>query len=135
MMRCLLALCFVLLACKAEPPAPVEPVWGKQPCAHCMMLLSERRPAAQLLLPDGARQFFDDVGCMAEWLTRGGERPTAAWVRRVDDSDWQDAFSTRYSSGHRTPMDYGFLSADEGLTFPQLQAAVEQKTKSRLEAR
>lgn len=133
MTRALIVLCLVFLACKPETPAPSEPVWGKQPCAHCLMLLSERRPAAQLMLADGTRMFFDDVGCMAEWLARGSERPAAAWVPGPDGVGWQDAFASRYSAGHRTPMDYGFLSADDGMTFPQLQTAVRQKTKSRRE--
>ena len=46
----------------------VEPVWGKQPCAHCAMVLSDRRFGAQLLTVTGDRAYFDDVGCMVLYL-------------------------------------------------------------------
>jgi copper chaperone NosL len=130
MRRVALALCTLfLLACDAGPPRPVEPVWGKQSCAHCTMLVSERQPAAQALLRDGSRKFFDDVGCLAAYLTQPGVVAQAAWVHGPDSDLWVDALTAHYSAGHRTPMDFGYLAASSGITFAELKQQVAAKTK------
>ncbi len=116
---CLLALTF-LWACTRPADQPAEPVWGKQACDHCMMLISERPPAAQLTLPDGTRKFFDDVGCMIAWQALAGAQPAHAWVHAADGAGWLDAHSARYRGGQRTPMDYGYLPGREGISFEEL---------------
>ncbi|MBK7857822.1 MAG: hypothetical protein IPJ65_04185 [Archangiaceae bacterium] len=119
----------LLLACASEV-APVEPVWGKEPCAHCMMLVSERPPAAQLLLEGGQRKFFDDVGCMLSWVEHERARPKAWWVRVGDG--WQGADQARYARAH-TPMDFGFVGASQGVSLDEVGAAVRQKASARSE--
>jgi nitrous oxide reductase accessory protein NosL len=116
-----------LLACRSEPPAPVEPAWGKQSCSLCGAKLEEPRPSAQALLADGSRTYFDDVGCLASWLNSSGEKPAASWVRSTDDKTWVDAMTVRYAAGHRTPQGYGFLSADKGLSFRELRIVAREK--------
>jgi hypothetical protein len=123
-----------LIGCSSEPPGPVDPVWGKQPCSHCMMLVSERAPAAQLLTRSGARRFFDDVGCMAEWLEENPDAATHVWVRRPDGDGWQNVTSARFAGAQRTPMDYGFIPAPAGVDFAAVQAAVRSKARRRAEA-
>jgi copper chaperone NosL len=113
---------------------PVDPVWGKQACEHCLMLVSEPRPAAQAVLVDGTRKFFDDVGCLVMWLQRSGQVPKHAWVRAHDGQGWTDAYAARFSDGHRTPMDYGFLSSLRGRSFEELQAVVRARSQQRAEA-
>jgi copper chaperone NosL len=119
------------LACSEQRARPVEPVWGKQPCDHCMMLVSEKPPAAQLLLGDGARKFFDDVGCMVAWLAQNGGQHLAAWVRAPGRDGWVDARSVRYGAGQRTPMDYGYLPAARGVSFEELTRAIQQRSAQR----
>ncbi|HEX6241325.1 MAG TPA: hypothetical protein VFZ61_10545 [Polyangiales bacterium] len=124
----------LLIGCSSEPAGPVEPVWGKQPCAHCMMLVSERAPAAQLLEPSGARRFFDDIGCMAEWMHENPTSTAHAWVRGADGQSWQSATAARFAGAQRTPMDYGFVPAPAGVDFAGVQAAVRAKALQRAEA-
>jgi nitrous oxide reductase accessory protein NosL len=124
------ALLFASLACSAGPPAAADPVWGKQACTHCSMLISDPHPSAQALLRDGTRYFFDDVGCLAAWLDRESERPVALWVRTIRNDGWIDAHEVRYSAGHITPMDFGFLPAAQGFNFEELGAAVRAKLRS-----
>jgi copper chaperone NosL len=132
--RYILMLLF-LLACDTAPPGPVDPVWGKQPCSHCMMLISDRTPSAQLLGKDGARRFFDDVGCMAEWLEQNPTQDGArAWVRGADGHGWQGAATARFAGAQRTPMDYGFVPAAQGVDFTAVREAVRAKARQRAEA-
>ena len=119
------------LGCSTGPTGPVEPVWGKQACSHCMMLLSEPAPSAQLLSADGTRRFFDDVGCLAEWLDRHPHDAAAAWVRSADQHGWQRADAARFVDGQRTPMDYGFLPSKSGVSFAALREAVRNKAQHR----
>jgi hypothetical protein len=118
-----------LLGCTSSLE-PAEPVWGKEPCAHCMMLVSERAPSAQALLEGGQRKFFDDVGCMVLYVEREGVTPKAWWVRVGDG--WKRAEEARYAREH-TPMDFGFVGASEGVTFDEVKAAVKAKGSARTE--
>jgi copper chaperone NosL len=125
-------LLMMCVACGPGPDQPAEPVWGKQACEHCMMLVSDPRPAAQAVLVGGTRMFFDDVGCLVEWLDDSGHVPMGVWVRAPDGQGWTDAYSARYSDGHRTPMDHGYLSSTRGSSFEQLRAAVHERRRLRL---
>jgi hypothetical protein len=93
------------------------------------MLVSERQPAAQAVLADGSRKFFDDIGCMAAYLAQPGVVAQAAWVHGPDSDLWVDALTARYSAGHRTPMDFGYLAASSGITFAELKQQVAAKTR------
>lgn len=130
MIRSMLILA-LLFGCTPPPNEAAEPIWGKQACDHCMMLLSEPRPAAQLVSSDNTRHFFDDVGCMVEWLEQHGGDARAAWIRSPHGAGWQDAFSARYAAGQRTPMDYGFLPAASGLSFAEVRQAIHTKAAAR----
>ncbi|HVW29624.1 MAG TPA: hypothetical protein VHC69_29880 [Polyangiaceae bacterium] len=104
---------------------PVDPVWGKQACDGCKMIIGDRRFAAELLAENGERRFFDDVGCMAEYLREHGDKG-AAWVHAADG--WMDARGARYATGARTPMDYGFsVSASGDQDFRDVMRAVQRK--------
>jgi copper chaperone NosL len=119
--RSMMLFVLALAACENDHDRAVEPVWGKQPCEHCRMLLSHK-PSAGQLVRDGQRYYFDDLGCMARWLDE--QRVTVrAWVRQGDQ--WVDAEQARYRDDASTPMDYGFVPAAEGrITWTQLRARV-----------
>src|SRR5690349_14924131 len=102
--RALLQLALVALASCAEDTAPVDPVWGKQPCASCGMVVGDRRYAAQILAPSGERRFFDDPGCLVQHLADRKLEPRGAWVREARGDRWLDARAARYARGARTPM-------------------------------
>jgi copper chaperone NosL len=119
----------LLVACAKGPAEAVDPVWGKQPCDHCVMLISEPQPAAQLVLPSGQRKFFDDIGCMIEWVDQSAGAGAAMWVRSPDGERWVDAFKARYRAGQRTPMDYGFLAAQDGHTFQEVRALLRNRPR------
>lgn len=103
---------------------PSDPIWGKQACAHCHMLLSDPHSAAQLLSREADALYFDDVGCLIEFLR---ERPTdieQAWVRDPNGT-WLRATDARYTGKQSTPMGYGFLVRPSGeLDFRAVQTAI-----------
>ncbi|MBL8608330.1 MAG: twin-arginine translocation signal domain-containing protein [Myxococcales bacterium] len=105
----LAALAAVGACAKADTPA--DPVWGKEPCAHCRMLVSDKRYAAQAAI-DGERKYFDDVGCLVLWAKE--HRAERTWVRDSASGAWVSAESARFQGGARTPMDYGFEARSDG---------------------
>ncbi len=116
------------LACE-DAGRPLDPVWGKQACAHCAMLLSGPRFGAQLTTEAGDRYYFDDPGCMASFVRERPVRVRAMWVH--DQSGWVDAKSARYEAAV-SPMDYGFAPSSRGTAD---WAAVDQAAAQRGEKR
>jgi copper chaperone NosL len=109
---CALLVPLALGAC-SKADQPEDAVWGKQPCEHCKMVLSEPRHAAQAISARGDRLFFDDLGCLLEHERARGEELPRAWVRS-EQGAWIDARRARYATGARTPMDYGYASSEAG---------------------
>lgn len=110
--------------------APVDPVWGKQACDSCKMIIGDRRYAAELVLENGERRFFDDVGCLAEYLRVHGSAG-GAWVRD-ERGTWVDARRARYVTGVHTPMDYGFAQSAAGtVDFSAVMASVAHAEASK----
>lgn len=102
----LLGATLALAACE-KLDAPADPVWGKEPCGHCAMLVGDRRFAAQAVT-DKDRKYFDDIGCLALWASERPESVRLMWVRDAAGGQWLDAKSARFLHGARTPMDFGF---------------------------
>lgn len=131
--RALFAICaglLVVAACRRTETA-TEPVWGKEPCAHCKMLVSDKRYAAQVIDETGEHRFFDDIGCMVLWID-AHKAPERAWVRVETSGAWLDARTAQYVQGARTPMDFGFeVSAGApGVPFDSVREAVRAKKRS-----
>ncbi|HYK41012.1 MAG TPA: nitrous oxide reductase accessory protein NosL [Thermoanaerobaculia bacterium] len=81
-----------LLACSAAPPEPAALDVRNELCAFCRMPVSDPSLAAQLVAPGEEPRFFDDIGCLRDYLSRTPQPPKAvcfvadhrthAWVRR-----------------------------------------------------
>lgn len=114
--------------------AAADPVWGKEPCAHCAMLVGDRRYAAQAVT-SGERKFFDDVGCFVLWSEERPGRAQKAWVRDAVGTGWVEATSARYAKAARTPMDFGFegravAGADPTVGWEEMRATVLARVKT-----
>jgi copper chaperone NosL len=124
----LVLLAAVAAAC-SEAVAPIEPVWGKVPCASCGMIVGDRRFAAQLLAERGDRYFYDDLGCLVHHLDEKKPAVAGMWVREAAGDRWLPARAARYvkASAH-TPMDFGFEArADEGVPFDAFAQQIREK--------
>lgn len=101
------ALILLVLAVACTAGGPRDPVWGKQTCKHCGMLVSEARYAGQLLTTQNERLYFDDIGCLVEYVDRERGAASKLWV--YAEGGWVEAESARYGVGAPSPMDYGFV--------------------------
>ena len=102
-----------LVACgPAEGPQPI--VYDREPCAHCRMLISEPRFAAQLQTQDGEVQNFDDPGCLLAALETRSPSVRALWFHHVREDRWLDAAHVAFEETQRTPMGYDLGSVAAG---------------------
>jgi copper chaperone NosL len=78
-------------ACAQGPPSPAPLDTRNEACGFCRMALSDPRFAAQLVAASEEPRFFDDVGCLRDYLAAVKSRPahlvayvadhrTKAWV-------------------------------------------------------
>ena len=116
-----------LVACgPAEGPQPI--VYDREPCAHCRMLISEPRFAAQLQTQDGEVQNFDDPGCLLAALETRSPSVRALWVHHVREDRWLDAAHVAFEVTQQTPMGYGLGAVAAGtphaLTLDEARARV-----------
>ncbi|MEO8875314.1 MAG: hypothetical protein ABI461_06995 [Polyangiaceae bacterium] len=113
-MKALLLMLALLMvtACEDDSRA-VDPVWGKQACSHCAMLVSDPHFAAELTTTDGDRFFFDDPGCMAAYVHDRAPHVKKMWVRDGAGA-WVDAANAHFKKGVSSPMDYGFMTDPQG---------------------
>lgn len=107
------------------PPGAAEVRLGEESCAHCRMIVSDGRFAAQARFRDGTLLVFDDVGCLA---SARGTRPfetAGVFVRSFADDGWvraTDGWTVR-SAAIASPMGNGIAA------FPSRTAA-EDSAKS-----
>jgi copper chaperone NosL len=107
-----LALLLASLACAPEGPSDVA--WDRTACAHCRMLVSDPRFAAQLLLESGEVLFYDDPGCLL--LDRAARAPSAraAWFHDSAGEGWLAESEVAFAPGAETPMGYGYAAVRTG---------------------
>ena len=120
----------LLLAGCEKGDQPAEPVWGKQACASCGMVVSDRRTAAEIVTSAGDRVFFDDAGCMVVWSSKHAQ-PQHAWVRNADDQSWIAPQAAKWVSGVATPMDFGWEAHSNGVAWETMRTAVLARAESK----
>jgi len=82
----------VPVACAGGPPSPAALDTKNEACAFCRMAVSDARFAGQLVAPGEEPTFFDDAGCLGNYVREASALPkdaiayvadhrTKAWVR------------------------------------------------------
>lgn len=107
-----LLLLLPLAACDGgDGPAPLDTKY--EACAWCRMSVSDARFAAQLTAPGREPKFFDDLGCLRDWLKASRESaPWTAWAADHRTKEWSrlaNAVVAR-SAAVQTPMSSGLLA-------------------------
>ncbi len=128
-MKGLQVLALAFAAC-STPLRAEDPVWNKQACDHCKMLLSDKRYAASLIDDAGHRLFFDDIGCLVSFeLEHRG--PRAHWVKDEASGAWIEADQAFFRVGAATPMDFGYSAhaAAPGLRYDEVRRALQARTE------
>jgi copper chaperone NosL len=108
-----LALIVVCVACTTSAPRP-EPLDTKNDlCSTCRMTVSDRLLAAQVLVPGDEPRFFDDLGCLSQYLAaHPPSRGAAVFVADHRTGEWTPASQAVFSRMARrsTPMASGFVA-------------------------
>ena len=93
-------------ACSAPGPAPLDT--RNDTCSWCRMAVSDGRFAAQLVVPGDDPRFFDDIGCLADYLRakRDLRKGTLAYVADHRTKAWLEAGAAVYTrfDALETPM-------------------------------
>lgn len=111
----------VLLACSSGPPEPAPlDSSGAETCQWCRMVISDRRFAAQIVANGYDPLFFDDIGCLTNYLQKGVNVPPkgVAYVANYREEGWVPALEAHYfrCGGMATPMSSGLIATRPGGT-------------------
>ncbi|ABS24466.1 nitrous oxide reductase accessory protein NosL [Anaeromyxobacter sp. Fw109-5] len=107
-MRNASAVLLVALSCSRGPPAPAPLDTRNDACAQCRMAVSDPRFAAQLVAAREEPRFFDDIGCLRDFLRAHASLPDGAVAYVADHRTraWVRAAAARYTRDDAlaTPM-------------------------------
>lgn len=108
-MRRLLLLALLAACSPAGPPPPAPLDTANEACRHCRMMVSDARFAAQLVAPGEEPLFFDDAGCLRDFLAENPDRHAGftAYVADHRTRAWVSADLAVFTRVERlsTPMD------------------------------
>jgi len=108
-----LFLTFAFFGCEKKIVTDLHEVhWDRDMCARCVMVVSDRKHAAQVINPaDGRSYMFDDIGCWVLWAQEEKikwEDRAVIWITDGNSGEWIDARTAFYDTQNITPMAYGF---------------------------
>jgi len=99
---------------KKADNSPAEMHWDRDMCERCVMAISERKYAVQIVNPATHKHYkFDDIGCAVLWLDEEhipwGEQ-ALIYITDAKTGKWIDARSAIYTDDSITPMAFGFAA-------------------------
>ena len=102
------ALAVWLFGCAGGAPRPATLDARNDACGACRMAVSNSRFAAQIVAPGEEPIFFEDVGCLANYLRQHPTQPARAMIYVADHrtSEWAGATGAVFTrvAGVDTPM-------------------------------
>ncbi len=105
---------FLLVAgCGKKTPEPFTPNAKTDKCALCNMAVKDDHFATELILVNGKKLAFDDLGCLDKWMKQNKEKKQAAYVRDYDTNKWiklENATYVHDNEATKTPMAYNVIS-------------------------
>jgi copper chaperone NosL len=69
------AIVVIATGCAAATPKPAQLDARTEPCGYCRMIVSDQRFASQIVAPYEDPKFFDDLGCLVNYLATSGVDP------------------------------------------------------------
>ncbi len=97
----------VLRGGRRVPDGPEPVVWNQQACAHCRMAVGEPAHAAQLITTAGDVRFFDDPGCLLQYVDQHQPSVHRIWFHEHDGDRWLAAADVGFVPVPTTPMGFG----------------------------
>jgi copper chaperone NosL len=112
----LIVLVLTLVGCKENLDEPPKIRWGEEVCAHCNMIISDKRFAAAITLKSGEVRKYDDLGCLLKEYSKYSGEIHRVWVHRYDGEGWLDARQACFvqSPSIQSPMGSGIAAVDAG---------------------
>ncbi len=109
-----------------RPSGPEPILHGRDTCAACRMVITQRGFAAEARDARGQFQKYDDVGCLVKALAREPRPADVLWVEDQPSGELVPlaAASVVAGSALTTPMDFGFVAFRE-------RSAAEELMRSR----
>ena len=107
MKRMATAIALAAAACGGGPPEPAPLDTRHETCASCRMAVSSAAFAAQLVAPGELPRFFDDVGCLGDFVKAGrAPKEATAFVADHRTKGWVRGDHATYTRvpGLETPM-------------------------------
>jgi len=117
--------------------SPREVNYDRDICAQCLMGIAEQPWAVQAINAHGEVLWFDDIGCLNEymkgedWKRFAGDDKVQIWVGDSQHKGkWLDAKKAYYTFGEHTPMGYGYSAVaekgDSTYTFEQVLKRIDE---------
>jgi copper chaperone NosL len=107
-------------------PAVLDP--RNDTCAYCRMAVSVQRLAAQIVAPSEEPKFFDDIGCLRDYLRQHPALApgSVAYVADHRTGEWVAASRAVFTRGRavQTPMASGLVAHRDAASRDQDGAAV-----------
>jgi len=103
----------LLAACAANTAQPAAIDTKNDACRHCRMMVSDVRVAAQIVAPGEEPLFFDDIGCLRDYLASTSAAADAVvYVADHRTGAWVDATQAVFtkSATIETPMGSGIIA-------------------------
>jgi copper chaperone NosL len=95
-------------ACAEGVARPVPLSGPNEACRHCRMAVSNQRFAGQIAAPSEEPLFFDDIGCLSNYLQGRSAQPrgAVAYVADHRTGEWVAAAAATFTRvpGLETPM-------------------------------
>ncbi len=82
-------------------------------CSECNMDVEYLDYMAEIMTQEGNTYFFDDIGCVVEWLKNHHPNIVKLVTKTKDTHRWIDAKNAWYSRTDTTPMGYGFAAYEK----------------------
>lgn len=103
----------LVASCAQGVPEPAALDAANTSCRFCRMVVSDVRFAAQLVAPGAEPEFFDDIGCLRNHVSKASIPEDAmAYVADHRTGEWAPAVSAIYSriTSGSTPMGGGVIA-------------------------
>jgi len=104
---------FAFNGCQKKSSNGIEQIhWDRDVCVRCVMAISDRKFAAEIVNPKTKKAYkFDDIGCAILWLKENKipwSKSAKIYVIDGKSKKWIDAKSAKFIDDAITPMGYGF---------------------------
>lgn len=118
----------VLVSCATPLDRPIDVAFDHTACAHCSMLVSDPRFAAQLATVDGERPVFDDPACLFRYVADHHPSIAGVWFHDSAGDGWLSWREVGFVPDRGAPMNGGWAavsaSTPQSVTFGAASSAV-----------